>query len=176
VGLLGLGLVALVFALNLPFARWVDGVAREAVSERTALALGLGRHAALLLVLLLVHGVVSFARVTVVREERRSALLALVSSLGFCARNALAVLGQYAVVIATGLVLLVLWAAFDGHFEVIGWRSQILAFGMFQVFVVARIALRLGLLASQMELHRARAARGDDSGGSPEAPGAPEAG
>ena len=95
----------MVFALNAPFARWVDGLAREAVSERTALALGLGRHALLLLALLVVHALASHARVIVVREERQSAALALVSSLGFCARNALAVLGQYAVVIAGAVVL-----------------------------------------------------------------------
>jgi hypothetical protein len=172
VGLLGLGLVAVVFVLNVPFARWVDELAREAVSERTALGLGLGRHAALLLALLLVHGVVSFARVTVVREERRSAVLALLSSFGFCVRNALAVLGQYTVVIVAGLVLLALWAAFDRRFEVIGWRSQILAFGVFQVVLLARIGLRLGLLASQMDLHRLRSGRRDEAGGSQPATGA----
>jgi hypothetical protein len=172
VGLLGIGLMAIVFALNVPFAHWVDDLAREAVSERTALVLGLGRHAVLLLALLLVHALVSFARVTVVREERRSAVLALLSSLGFFARNALGVLGQYAVVIVTGLALFALWAAFDRRFEVIGWRSQILAFGVFQAFVLARIGLRLGLLASQMELHRLRMERRDAAGDSQPATGA----
>jgi hypothetical protein len=74
--------------------------------------------------------------------------------------------GQYAVVIVTGLALLALWAAFDRHFEVIGWRSQILAFGTFQAFLLARIGLRLGLLASQLELHRAHSGRGGAPGDS----------
>ena len=46
---------ALVFALNVPLAGWADDRAREAVSETTAMAWLLGRHALLLLALLLVH-------------------------------------------------------------------------------------------------------------------------
>ncbi|MCG6927974.1 MAG: hypothetical protein LJF30_22040 [Acidobacteria bacterium] len=157
VSLLALGLAGIVFALNVPFARWVDALAREAVSERTALALGLGRHALLLLALLLVHMVASFARVLVVQEERQSAALALLSSAGFCARNLVAALGQYGVVLVGGVLLLASWAAFDARFEVSGWKSQLVMFAVFQAFLFGRIALRLGLLASQLELRRARA-------------------
>jgi hypothetical protein len=156
VSLLALGLVAILFAVNAPFARWMDGLAREAVSERTALAIGLGRHALLLAALVLVHMVASFARVIVVREERRSATLAFVSSLGFCARNFAAGLGQYGVVLLLALVLLAGWAAVDARLVVIGGKSQLLAFAVMQLLLLGRIALRLGLLASQLELHRAR--------------------
>ena len=88
VSLLALAAAVVVFALNAPFARWIDGLAREAVSERTAIALTLGRHALLLLALVAVHMVSSHAKVLVVREERLSSVLAFLSSLGFCARNA----------------------------------------------------------------------------------------
>jgi hypothetical protein len=156
VSLLALGLVAIVFAVNAPLARWMDELAREAVSERTALAIGLGRHALLLGVLGVVHMVASFARVIVVREERRSAALALVSSLGFCARNLASALGQYAVVLFLALLLLVAWRAADSRLIVLGWRSQLLAFALFEALLLGRIGLRLGLLASQLELHRSR--------------------
>ena len=73
VSLLALAAAGLVFALNAPFARRVDDLAREAVSGRTALALVLGRHALLLLALVFVHMVSSHAKVLVVREERLSA-------------------------------------------------------------------------------------------------------
>lgn len=157
VSLLALGVAGIVFALNIPFARWVDGLAREAVSERTALALGLGRHALLLLALLLVHMVASFARVIVVQEERRSAALALLSSAGFCARNLLTALGQYGAVLVGAVLLLASWAAIDARLVVTGWKSQLVVLAVFQAFLLGRIALRLGLLASQLELHRARA-------------------
>lgn len=159
VGLLGLGLVGIVFAANVPFARWVDGLAREAVSEETALALLLGRHFLLLLAILLVHMVASFARVIVVQQERQSAALAFVSSLGFCSRNLAASAGQYGAVLLLALVLFGAWASIDARLLVVGWKSQLVAFALFQVFLLSRIGLRLALLASQLELHRAQQGR-----------------
>jgi hypothetical protein len=156
VSLLALAAVGAAFALNAPFARWVDGLAREAVSEASAAALVLGRHALLLLVLVFVHMVSSHAKVMVVREERLSAVLAFLSSLGFCARNLAAAVGQYAVVGVAGIGLLLLFGALDGRLPVVGWRTQLVALVFFEAVVVARIALRLGLLASQVELQRAR--------------------
>jgi hypothetical protein len=100
--------------------------------------------------------VASFARVIIVREERRSATLAFVSSLGFCARNLAATLGQYVIILVVALLLLAAWAAADARLLVVGWKSQLLAFAGFQAFLVGRITLRLGLLAAQLELHRAR--------------------
>ena len=145
----------LVFAANLPFARWSDGVAREAVSERTALALTLGRYALLLLALVAVHMVSSFAKVIVVVRERRSAFLAFVSSAGFCARHLAAVVGQYLVVAALGVAALLAFGIVDARLNVVGWKTQLVALALFESFVAVRIALRLGLLAAQLELLRA---------------------
>jgi hypothetical protein len=159
VSLLALAAAGAVFALNAPFARWIDGLAREAVSERTAIALTLGRHAVLLLALVLVHMVTSHAKVLVVREERLSSVLAFLSSLGFCARSFLPALGQYAVVLVLGAGVVALFGALDARLAVVGWRSQLLALALFQAVVVARIALRLALLAGQLELQHARAGK-----------------
>ena len=156
VSLLALVAAAVVLAINQPFARWVDSLAREAVSERTALALRLGRLAVLSLLLVLVHMVSSHAKVAVVREERLSAGLAFLSSLGFCARNFLAALGQYVVVGGLGLAVLLLFGALDARLAVIGWTSQLVALVLFQAVVAARIALRLGLLGSQLEIQARR--------------------
>jgi hypothetical protein len=156
VSLVALAAAFALFAVNAPFARWVDGLAAEAVSERSAIALHLGRHAVLLLALVLVHMVSSHAKVLVVREERLSAVLACLSALGFCARSFLAALGQYLVVGAFGIGLVALFGALDGRLAVVGWWSQLVALVLFEVFVAVRIALRLGLLASQVELQRAR--------------------
>lgn len=157
VSLLALAAAGLVFALDAPLAARLDGLARHAVSERSALALTLGRHGLLLLALLLVHMVASYAKVIVVAEERRSALLAFVSSVGFCARHLAAVLGQYAGVGGVGLLLLGLFSVADAGLHVVGWKTQLVALALFQLFVAARIALRLGLLAAQLALRRAAA-------------------
>jgi len=157
--LVALAAAWVVFALNRPFARWVDETARDVVSERTAVLLLFGRHALLLLVLVLVHMVVSYARVILVEEERKSALLATLTSLGFCLRNFFAAVGQYVVVVAIGLVLFAVWSAFDVRFVVTGWKTQLVALVGFELLILVRIALRLGLLASQLELYRARSRR-----------------
>jgi hypothetical protein len=149
--LLGAGIA---FALHAPVARWANAHAREAVSETTALAWYLGHYALLLLALALVHMVSSFAKVIVVVEERSSALLAVVSSLGFCRRRLGRALGQYAVVAALGGLLLLAWGSIDGRFEVTGYKSQILFLALAQVFVLARVGLRLALLAGQVALYR----------------------
>jgi hypothetical protein len=154
VSLLALAGAGLVFALYSPLARWSDALAREAVSERTALALTLGRSLLLLAALAAVHMVSSYAKVIVVCEERLSAALAVVSGAGFCARNLLAAAGQYVAVGALGVTLLALFGWLDARLAVSGWLSQLLALALFESFVAARIALRLGLLAGQLELQQ----------------------
>ncbi|HEX9187473.1 MAG TPA: hypothetical protein VGB87_10395 [Vicinamibacteria bacterium] len=156
VSLLALAAAGVVFVLGAPFARWVDGLAAEAVSGRTATALVLGRHGLLLLALVLVHLVSSHAKVLVVREERLSAALAFLGSLGFCARNLAAVLGQALAVGAAGAAVVLLFGFLDARLSVVGWRTQLGALLLFEALVAARIALRLGLLASQVELQQER--------------------
>lgn len=152
--LLALAAAGLLFALNVPFAAAVDRVAREAVSGRSAVLLTLGRHALLLVGLLLLHMVVSHARVLLVREERLSVVLAALSSLGFCARRLAAASGQYLVIAALGGVLLALFGLLDSWLVVVGYKTQLVALVLFEAFMAARIALRLWLLAAQLELQR----------------------
>jgi hypothetical protein len=156
VSLIGLAAAGALFAANALAARGMDRLAAEAVSGRTAMVIALGRHALLLLGLLLVHMVSSYAKVLVVCEERLSAGLAVLSALGFCARSLLSALGQYAVVLAAFVALLVAFAALDASLEVAGWGAQLAALLLFELYVGARVALRLGLLASQVELYASR--------------------
>jgi hypothetical protein len=152
--LLVLLLDALVFALNIPFARWADERAREAVSDATAQAWLLGRHALLLLALLLVHLVSSYARVIVVLEERRSAILALTSSIAFCLGNAARAVAHLLAVVAAGVALLALWAFLDGHWATTGFKTQVVALLLGQGLVLGRILCRLALAAGQIDLYR----------------------
>lgn len=158
VALLALVADYLLFRLNAPFARWADAQAREAVSENAAMAWALGRHALLLLAILGVHLLSSYAKVIVVLEERSSALLAWLSALGFCAANAARTAGHYLLVVASGAALVALWAWLDGGLATTGYRSQLLALALAQGLVLARIALRLSLLGGQLALYRRRTA------------------
>lgn len=152
VALVALVLAGLLFAANVPFAKHVDRLAMEAVSERTALALGFGRRVVLLVGLVIVHMLSSHAKVLVVREERLSAIGAFLSSAAFCVRRLPAALGQYGLVGLAGAALLAAFALVDARLAVSGFRTQLLALLLFEAFVVGRISLRLGLLASQLEL------------------------
>jgi hypothetical protein len=153
--LLGLALYWLVFALNAPFARWADARAYESVSEVSALYWVAGRHLLLLGALLAVFTLLSYAKAVVVLEERGSALLALASALGFCLRHPGKVLGQIALVLLSGALLLGLWSAFDGAFPTTGWKTQLVTLAGMQVLMFGRIGLRLALLGGQLALYRA---------------------
>jgi hypothetical protein len=153
--LLALFAAGLVFAGFAALGTWTDRLAKEAVSERTALFLVFGRGALLLLALGAVHMVSSYAKVILVCEERRSALLALLSGLGFCGRNLAPALLQYLVVGVVGVGLVALFSLVDPGTAVTGWKTQLLALALFEAFLAARIGLRLWLLAAQVELEQA---------------------
>jgi hypothetical protein len=159
VSLLALLAVGLVFLLNRPFAAWADTRAREAVSETTALCWLFGRHAVLLLAILFVHAVSSYAKVAIVLEERSSAVLAFLTSLGFTLGNLWRVAGQYAAVGLASGVLLWVWGALDSRWATTGYRSQLVTLLLFQAVILGRIGLRLVLLGSQVSLYRGRVGR-----------------
>jgi hypothetical protein len=158
VSLLSVAAAAAVFAADRPLARTVSSMASEAVSERAALALHFGHAALLLLALVVIHMVSSHAKVLVVREERTSAVLAVASSAAFCLRRLVPALGQYGVVLALGALLLAAFAFLDSRLAVRGFATQLPALVLFELAVAGRIALRLGLLASQLELQERAAA------------------
>ncbi len=144
----------MVFQLNAPFARWADRQAGEAVSGRTALYWTVGRNALLLLVLLFLNMVSSYAKVVVVVEERSSAILAYLSSLSFCSSRLLTTLGHYLAMVLCGAILLVAWHALDGRWDAVGYKTQLLTLLLAQALVLGRIGLRVALWGGQLALYR----------------------
>jgi hypothetical protein len=142
------------FALNGPLARWADHRAHEAVSETTAHAWLLGRHALLLLAILWVNMVSGYAKAIVVLEERSSAVLALLSALSFALRRPLRSFGHYLVMGACGIALLTVWSIVDARVEPVGYAAQLATLLLAQGLMAGRIALRLALLAGQIALYR----------------------
>jgi hypothetical protein len=129
------------------------------VSERGALAWSFGRFGALLLGLLYVHVLSSFAKVILVAEERRSALLAFLTAFFFSLRELPRVVLQYLAVLVLAIGLAGLWILFDQAFEPTGWRTQAFFLLAAQAFMAARICLRLSLLGGQLALYRGRGPR-----------------
>ena len=153
-GVLVLLVDCVLFGLNAPLARWADHNAREAVSESTAHFWLLGRHAVLLLALLWVNMVSGYAKSIVVLEERRSAVLALISAFAFALARPLRTFGHYLALAALGVALLLMWGVFDGLWATKGYVTQVVTLVMAQALMAARIALRLGLWAGQLSLLR----------------------
>jgi len=145
---------AILFFVYGPLARWADGQAREAVSEATGEAWLLGRHVVLLVALVFLHLVGTYARVITVLEERSSAVLAVLSGLAFALtrlRATMAVAGGMAILFVLALAL---WQMFDQAWTTIGYRTQFVTLLAMQALVLARISLRVALAGALMDLYR----------------------
>jgi hypothetical protein len=147
----------LLFQLNGLFARWADRQAQEALSGRTALAWTVGHHLALLLALLFLHMVASYARVIVVLEERSSAILAYLSALSFCGARLRTAFGHYLTLALMAAALLGLWLLLDGAWHTVGYKTQLASLLLGQAFVLGGLGLRLALAGGQIALYRRRA-------------------
>jgi hypothetical protein len=145
------------FGAYRPLARWADHQAMEAVSERTALAWSFSHHLLLLLALLALNMVSSYAKVALVVEERSSALLAWLSALAFCASRWRKAFGHYLAVAALGVLLLAAWALLAGAWPTTGYKSQLVALLLMQALVYGRLFLRVALLGGMVALYRAEA-------------------
>jgi hypothetical protein len=152
--LVSLLVLSVLFSLYGPFAAWIDHRAREAVSERTAMILTLGRNALMLLAVLFVSMVNGYAKAMIAVEERASAILAWFSALAFCLRRFLRVAAHYALFVAAGVVLLVLWRLVDGAWTTTGYKTQLVTLLLMEAFVFGRVFLRLALLGGQVEIYR----------------------
>ncbi|HET6898471.1 MAG TPA: hypothetical protein VFK70_08995, partial [Vicinamibacteria bacterium] len=145
---------AVLFALYGPFARWADVQAREAVSERTAIAWMLGRHVLLLLALLAVNMLSSYARVLIVLEERSSALLALLSAGALCLGSFFRTFGHVLLMTSLAVAGLLLWSLLDGRWATTGYKTQIVTFVLLEALVFVRVFFRVATLGGQVTLAR----------------------
>jgi hypothetical protein len=155
--LVSLAVLWVLFNLYAPLAGWADVRARESVSERTAMAWTIGRHALLLLAILCVSVVNGYAKAAIALEERSSALLAWISSLSFCIRHLGRVALHAAAFALAAILLLALWRLLDGAWTTTGYVTQSVTLLLMQAFVCGRILLRLALLSGQVEIYRSNA-------------------
>jgi hypothetical protein len=142
------------FLLYAPLAGWVDTRAREAVSERTAIAWLLGRNLLLLLGLLAVNMVSSYAKVLIVLEERSSALLALLSASTLCLARITKTFGHVLLMALLAAAGLAVWGLLDRQWDTVGYKTQALTFVLLEAFVFFRILLRVATLGGQVVLAR----------------------
>ena len=127
---------------------------RDLAMERTAFFWRSGLYLVFGTLLVAVNVIVDYAKVRMVVEDRRSVIGSLAAALGFLGRQRGRVFGLYAL---NALVFLLLTAAWAGVAPGAGSAglSVWLGFWVSQVYVLARLAMKLQFLASQTALFQA---------------------
>ncbi len=127
---------------------------RDLPVERQAFAWRVLLYALFGLLLVAVNVTFDYARIRLVVEDRRSALGALKASLAFLGRRAPRVIGLYALNALTFLVLVAAWSGAAPGAGDAGWSMWAGLLGA-QVYLVARLLLKLQFMASQTTLFQA---------------------
>jgi len=130
---------------------------RDLDVERTAFLWRMGLYAIFIALLAVVNVVLDYAKIRIVVEDRRSVIGALRASLAFIARNPGSVIGLYALNTLTFVVVVGIWALVAPGAGPGGPRIWI-AVGVTQLYLVARLAMKLQFIASQTALFQSRLA------------------
>jgi hypothetical protein len=128
-----------------------DWVTRDVSVERVAFAWRALLYTAFGAALIAVNIVVDYTKVRLVVEDRRSVVGALSAALGFLGRHRGRAFGLYALNGAVFLALLMVWAIVDPGAGSTG-LSMWLGLAATQLYLLARLALKLLFLASQTAL------------------------
>ena len=136
------------------FTRWLfprlHEMTIDLTSERQVLLYNLVAAAFVVLLITLLRLVSDYAKISVIVERRRSALLAVVRGLGLVAGNPLRVLG---IACFYGVVTVVLFLVYSVVAPGVGDSTPLtilLALGLSQIFLIAKQALRIAFLGSEV--------------------------
>jgi hypothetical protein len=133
------------------FSTWYVNRTSDLDVERLAFVWRLGLYAAFGATLVLVNLLFDYAKIRIVVEDRRSALGALMGSARFLWRRLGRVVLLYALNAAVFIVLLIVWALIAPGAEGAG-VSLWLGLTLSQLYILARLVLKLQFLASETSL------------------------
>lgn len=136
------------------FDTWLDPLTDGLAVERVEFAWRLVMYAVFALLLGVVNVVIDYAKIRAVVEDRRSMIGALLASIGFIVRHPGRVTGLYLLNTLTFLVLIALWALVAPGVGGLG-ASMWLGLAAGQLYILARLVLKLHFLASQTSLFQA---------------------
>jgi hypothetical protein len=139
------------------FDNWFEDLTRGMDTERRAFAVRVGMYALFGVLLFAANIVFDYAKVRIVVEDRRSVLGGLTAAIRFVARNPGPTFALYASNALTFVLLIGLWALVAPG---AGGAGMSIWFGFLagQLYVLARLLLKLQFLASQTALFQARLA------------------
>jgi hypothetical protein len=152
--LLSAPLYWLVYRLYRWLYDWLVEATRHVTEEVTVLLFSLGVWVLAALLLTLIHMSFGYAKIATVVEDRRSMLLAALRGVGFVLRHPLRTCGLYYGLAFAAAVLLALYAWLGPGIGQSSLLTVLIAFAAGQLYLLARISMRLVLLGAQTELYR----------------------
>lgn len=135
-----------------PLHGWIETATRDTTVERTVLIFTVLAYALVGLLFLMTQLVLDYARISLVVEERRSVLMALLRALGFVKDHRRTVLGLYLMLAAATLLWFLAYSWLAPGPNQSTWTAVLLAFWLGQAYLVGRWILKLWFLASQTQL------------------------
>jgi len=139
------------------FDDWYGDLTRGLDTERRAFAVRLAMYGVFAALLIAANTLFDYAKVRMVVEDRRSAIGAMLAALRFIGRNPWGVFGLYALNGLTFLAVVAIWAVVAPGVSGPG-AAMWAAFAAGQLYVLARLLLKLQFLASATAFFQARLA------------------
>ena len=139
------------------FDQWLVSVTRDIAFERSVFFWRAAMYIVFAVLLGAVNVLFDYAKVRLVVEDRRSAIGAIAAASAFIIRNPRQVFGLYALNGLGFIVVLALWALVAPGAGGAG-VSMWIGFAATQLYVVARLAMKLQFMASQTALFQGRLA------------------
>jgi hypothetical protein len=133
------------------------GLTRDTTVERTAFAIRAVLYVALFGIIGICSLVFDYARVRLVVEDRRSAIAAVAAAIRFVARHPRAAVGAYVINVGAVLAVLAAYAAIAPGAGHTGWTMWS-AFIVGQLFIVARLGVKLTFWAAEAALFQSQLA------------------
>lgn len=133
---------------------WFESLSADTIDERIAFVWKVFTLLIFLAALWLVNLLSDYAKILSVLERRRSMLLALFRALRVSASAFLRIAGLYLLVTLLGIVLMLIYTAIAPGSSDSTWTGVLLALLLGQIYIAARIGVRLVFWASQLQLCR----------------------
>jgi len=132
----------------------LEGRLVDVTEETSAMASTLTIYAVTALLLVLARACFDYAKITLVIEDRRSALISALRGIAFVATHPIATIGVVLLVAIVSAVPLGLYTWLRPTMITPGWGGVIHAILLGQAWMLARLALRMTLLGAQTALYQ----------------------
>lgn len=145
-----------VVAANLIWLKpYVDTQRDLVTTGRASFLLRSGNVIVILIVAALILMVFDYAKIRTVVQDRRSAVMAVLSALGFTLRRPCRTVFLFTMNLILAGLLVVAYLVVENLFSGATIASIIGLFALQQLFILGRIWMKLSFFASQLELHQA---------------------